>query len=66
MSQRQRAKTQGQSLMVAWQDIPWKHVHRHVFRLQKRIYRAIGMRDKHQNTEERRARKRARSVLEQR
>src|SRR5207302_2141643 len=40
MSQRQRAKTQGQSLMVAWQDIPWKQVHRHVFRLQKRIYRA--------------------------
>src|SRR5439155_19835460 len=28
------------SLMVAWQDIPWKHIHRHVFRLQKRIYRA--------------------------
>jgi RNA-directed DNA polymerase len=26
--------------MVAWQDVPWKHVHRHVFRLQKRIYRA--------------------------
>jgi len=26
--------------MVAWQDIPWKHIHRHVFRLQKRIYRA--------------------------
>src|SRR5256886_659720 len=26
--------------MVAWQDIPWKKVHRHVFRLQKRIYRA--------------------------
>jgi RNA-directed DNA polymerase len=25
--------------MVAWQDIPWKKVHRHVFRLQKRIYR---------------------------
>ena len=40
MSQRQRAKTQGQSLMVAWQDMPWKHIHRHVFRLQKRIYRA--------------------------
>src|ERR671937_1210252 len=40
MSQRQRAKTQGQSLMVAWQGIPWKQVQRHVFRLQKRIYRA--------------------------
>ena len=40
MSQRQRAKTQGPSLMVAWQDIPWKKIHRHVFRLQKRIYRA--------------------------
>ena len=40
MSQRQRAKTQGSSLKVAWQGIPWKHVHRHVFRLQKRIYRA--------------------------
>jgi RNA-directed DNA polymerase len=26
--------------MVAWQDIPWRHVHRHVFRLQKRMYRA--------------------------
>lgn len=25
---------------MAWQDIPWKKVHRHVFRLQKRIYRA--------------------------
>ena len=40
MSQRQRAKTQGVSLKVAWQSIPWKKVHRHVFRLQKRIYRA--------------------------
>ena len=40
MSQRQRAKTQGDSLKVAWQGIPWKKVHRHVFRLQKRIYRA--------------------------
>jgi RNA-directed DNA polymerase len=40
MSQRLRAKTQGQSLMVAWQDIPWKKIHRHVFRLQKRMYRA--------------------------
>ena len=26
--------------MAAWQDIPWKKVHRHVFRLQKRRYRA--------------------------
>jgi RNA-directed DNA polymerase len=26
--------------MVAWQDLPWKHIHRHVFRLQKRIYQA--------------------------
>jgi RNA-directed DNA polymerase len=26
--------------MVAWQDIPWKQVQRHVFRLQKRMYRA--------------------------
>ena len=26
--------------MVAWQDIPWKQIHRHVFRLPKRIYRA--------------------------
>jgi RNA-directed DNA polymerase len=40
VSQRLRAKTQGLSLKVAWQDIPWKKVHRHVFRLQKRIYRA--------------------------
>ena len=40
MSQRLCAKTQGPSLKVAWQDIPWKKVHRHVFRLQKRIYRA--------------------------
>jgi RNA-directed DNA polymerase len=40
VSQRQRAKTQGQSLMAAWQDIPWAKVHRHVFRLQKRIYQA--------------------------
>ena len=40
MSQRLRAKTQGVSLMVAWQDIPWTKVHRHVFRLQKRIYQA--------------------------
>ena len=40
MSQRQRAKTQGPSLKVAWQDIPWKKVQRHVFHLQKRMYRA--------------------------
>ena len=40
MSQRQCAKTQGLSLKVAWQGIPWKKVQRHVFRLQKRIYRA--------------------------
>src|SRR5919198_679204 len=40
MSQRRRANTQGPSLMAAWQDIPWTKVHRHVFRLQKRIYRA--------------------------
>ena len=40
MSQRRRAKTQGQSLKVAWQDIPWKKVPRHVFRLQKRIDQA--------------------------
>jgi RNA-directed DNA polymerase len=26
--------------MVAWRAIPWTKVHRHVFRLQKRIYRA--------------------------
>jgi len=26
--------------MVAWQDIPWNKIHRHVYRLQKRIYRA--------------------------
>src|SRR4030095_7124619 len=41
MSPRLRAKTQDhQTLMAAWQDIPWKKIHRHVFRLQKRIYRA--------------------------
>ena len=40
VSQRQRAKTQGTSLKVAWQEIPWKKGHRHVFRLQKRIYQA--------------------------
>jgi len=26
--------------MAAWQDIPWKKGHRHVFRLQKRMYHA--------------------------
>jgi hypothetical protein len=26
--------------MAAWLDIPWNQVHRHVFRLQKRIYQA--------------------------
>jgi RNA-directed DNA polymerase len=41
VSQRQRAKTQDRkTLMAAWQDIPWKKVQRHVFRLQKRMYRA--------------------------
>jgi RNA-directed DNA polymerase len=40
VSQRQRAKTQGSSLKVAWQGIPWKKVHRPGFRLQKRMYRA--------------------------
>jgi RNA-directed DNA polymerase len=40
MSQRQGAKTQGSSLKVAWQGIPWTQVHRHVFRLQKRMDRA--------------------------
>jgi hypothetical protein len=38
---RQRAKTQDRkTLMVAWQEIPWKQVQRHVFRLQKRMYQA--------------------------
>jgi RNA-directed DNA polymerase len=41
VSQRQRAKTQDRkSLTAAWQEIPWTKVHRHVFRLQKRIYQA--------------------------
>jgi RNA-directed DNA polymerase len=40
MSQRRRAKTPGQSLRAAGQDIPWKKGHRHVFRLHKRMYRA--------------------------
>ena len=40
MSQRSHAKTQGSSLMVAWKHIAWTGVHRYVFRLQKRIYRA--------------------------
>ena len=26
--------------MAAWHDIPWKQVHRHVFRLQKRMSQA--------------------------
>ena len=41
VSQRQRAKTQDrESLTAAWQEIPWTKVHRHVFRLQKRMYQA--------------------------
>ncbi|MDH3600893.1 MAG: reverse transcriptase domain-containing protein [Candidatus Tectomicrobia bacterium] len=41
MSPRLRAKTQDQqTLTAAWQGIPWAKVHRHVFRLQKRIYQA--------------------------
>jgi RNA-directed DNA polymerase len=41
VSQRQRAKTQDQeSLTAAWQELPWTKIHRHVFRLQKRIYQA--------------------------
>src|SRR5262249_5302590 len=41
VSQRQRANTQDrESLTAAWQEIPWTKVHRHVFRLQKRIYQA--------------------------
>ena len=45
VSQRQCAKTQGVSLQGAWQGIPWKKVHRHVFRLQKRIDRAAQRED---------------------
>src|ERR671932_873396 len=45
MSQRQGAKTQGVSLKVAWQGIAWKKVQRHVFRLQKRMYRAAQRED---------------------
>ena len=45
MSQRQGAKTQGLSLKVAWQGIAWKKVQRHVFRLQKRMYRAAQRED---------------------
>src|SRR5262245_60531390 len=46
MSPRLRAKTQDQQiLMAAWQAIPWKKVHRHVFRLQKRMYRAAQRED---------------------
>jgi RNA-directed DNA polymerase len=26
--------------MVNWKDIPWKKFHRHVYRLQKRIFKA--------------------------
>src|SRR3989442_8639111 len=40
MRQRRRANPQGPSLMAAWPDIPWKKVHRHVFRLQQRMDRA--------------------------
>jgi RNA-directed DNA polymerase len=41
VSPRLRAKTQDQkTLTAAWQGIPWTKVHRHVFRLQKRIYQA--------------------------
>jgi hypothetical protein len=40
VSQRLCAQTQGPALKGAWQDIPWKKVQRHVFRLQKRIDRA--------------------------
>jgi RNA-directed DNA polymerase len=36
-----RANTQEQqTLMAAWQGIPWKQVQRQVFRLQKRMYHA--------------------------
>src|SRR5919197_6465010 len=45
MSQRHCAKTQGLSLKVAWQGIAWKKVQRHVFRLQKRMYRAAQRED---------------------
>ena len=45
MSQRQCAKIQGLSLKVAWQGIAWKKVQRHVFRLQKRMYRAAQRED---------------------
>ena len=45
MSQRQGAKTQGLSLKVAWQGIAWKKGQRHVFRLQKRMYRAAQRED---------------------
>jgi RNA-directed DNA polymerase len=40
VSQRQRAKTPGVSLQVAWQSLPWKQVHRQVCRLHNRIDRA--------------------------
>ena len=45
MSQRQGAKTQGVSLKVAWQGMPWKKIQRHVFRLHKRMYRAAQRED---------------------
>ena len=45
MSQRQRATTQGVSLKGAWQDVPGQNVQRHVFRLQKRMYRAAQRED---------------------
>jgi RNA-directed DNA polymerase len=39
--QRQRAKTQDREhLTAAWHEIPWTKVHRHGFRLQKRMYQA--------------------------
>jgi RNA-directed DNA polymerase len=40
MRQRQGAKTQGPSLMVAWQALPWKQEQRQVFRRQTRRDRA--------------------------
>ncbi|MBO0348016.1 reverse transcriptase N-terminal domain-containing protein [Phormidium pseudopriestleyi FRX01] len=33
------AKAQ-QQLMMAWNEIPWSKIHRKIFKLQKRIYRA--------------------------
>src|SRR6266511_4784962 len=40
LRQRLRANTQGQSRRVAWQAMPWKTSHRHIFRLHKRRSRA--------------------------